>query len=165
MGARRIAAVAVALAAAGLAAASALSFSTASTPSGHAWPSGCPRHAVSIPPATPADYEHAAQAVHAQLRRVFGDLTSQGHAAWHQPGITALISADGTGYGPGGWPPPFKGTAFYRKTAVRACGRRVARDSLVAFIEFPDCQLACAYTFAYVTKTRRGWYMWTSYRI
>ena len=100
----------------------------------------------------------------AQVPRVFKGLTSQGHVAWHHAGISGLISVFGTGFAPGGFPPRLEGTNYYEKTAARACGQATARASLVAFLNFPDCQLACAYGFAYVTKTRRGWYMWTSYR-
>lgn len=167
MSARKGLIVSGAFAIAGLAAASALSFARTSAPSGHGWPSGCPRQPVARRTEhwTPLDLAHAAKAVHAQLPRVFGHLTSQGHPAWHGAGISALVATYGTGYGPGGSPPPLKGTRFYWRAAVRACGRAAAWVSFVAFIQFPECQLACSYNFAYVTKTRRGWYMWTSYRI
>jgi hypothetical protein len=113
---------------------------------------------------TPRDFAGASSAVRAQVPRVFKGLTSQGHVAWHHAGISGLISVFGTGFAPGGFPPRLEGTNYYEKTAARACGQATARASLVAFLNFPDCQLACAYGFAYVTKTRRGWYMWTSYR-
>ena len=158
--------VLAACAVAGLATASTLSFAKTSTPSGQGWPSGCPRHPVVRSAGwTSLDLAQAAEAVHTQLPRVFRGLTSQGHVAWHGAGISALVATYGTGYGPGGSPPPLRGTRFYLKTALHACGRAVAQASLVAFIQFPQCQLACSYNFAYVTETRRGWHMWTSYRI
>src|SRR5207248_9805731 len=132
-----------ACAVAGLATASALSFARTSAP-GHGWPSGCPRHPVVRSTGwTSLDLARAAKAIHTSLPRVFRGLTSQGHVAWHGAGISALVATYGTGYGPGGTPPPLKGTQFYLKTAVHACGRAVARASLVAFIQFPQCQLAC----------------------
>jgi hypothetical protein len=150
---------------AGVATASGLSLAATSASPSHGWPSGCPRHPVPEPGWNPLDLAKAAKAFHAQVRRVFGHLTSQGHAAWHDATISALVATSGTGYGPGGSPPPLKGTRFYQQAAVRACGRTIASASLVAFVYFPYCQLACSYTFAYVTRTRRGWYMWTSYRV
>jgi hypothetical protein len=160
----RITLAAVVVAVAGAVTASALSFSTGSTASHGAWPGVCPRHPVALG-LTPNELAAASNAVRTQTPRVFNGLTSQGHVAWHHPGVTALISVFGTGFSPGGFPPGLKGTAYYERTATRACGKATARASLVAFLTFPDCQAACAYTFAYVTRTRRGWYMWTSYRV
>ena len=156
--------VLAACAIAGLATASAMSLPKTSAPA-RGWPSGCPAHPVRSTGWSSLDLARAAKAVHTQLPRVFRGLTSQGHVASHGGGISALVATYGAGYGPGGSPPPLKGTQFYLKAAVRACGRAVARASLVAFIQFPQCQLACSYNFAYITETRPGWYMWTSYRI
>jgi hypothetical protein len=129
------------------------------------WPDGCPRHpAADASVLTPRSFAAASNAVRVQVPRVFRNLTSQGHSAWHHAGITALISVFGTGYAPGGFPPRLKGTSYYERAATRACGKATARVSLVAFLNFPECQLACGYGFAYVTRTRRGWYLWTSYR-
>jgi hypothetical protein len=161
----RIILAAVAMLVAGAVTASAMSFSTRSSASHGGWPSGCPRHPVREPGWTPLDLARAAKAVHAQVHRVFGNLTSQGHAAWHDALVSALVATSGTGYGPGGSPPPLKGTHHYQQAAIHACGRTTASASLVAFIYFPYCQLACSYNFAYITKTRRGWYLWTSYQV
>jgi hypothetical protein len=157
-----IAAVGAVVVVAGGAAAWSVSSSTASQDSrGALVAAGCPRSPATDAGLTPHDFATASNAVRAQVPRVFKNLSSQGHPAWHHAGISALISVYGTGYAPGGFPPRLKRTAYYERTATRACGTAAARASLVAFLNFPECQLACAYGFAYVTKTRRGWYVRT----
>jgi hypothetical protein len=49
--------------------------------------------------------------------------------------------------------------------AAHACGSRTADASVLVFLEFPYCQLPCAFGWAYATRTRNGWRLWTSYQV
>jgi hypothetical protein len=138
-------------------------FSRSSEPA-RAWPSGCPTlHPVSGN-FRPVKLAVAARAVQEQIPRVFKHLTSMGSPAWPHASIAALVSTGGTPVNPESWPPPLEGVAHYAAIATRACGKAVADASYVAFINFPACQMPCSAGFAFVTRTRRGWVLWRSYR-
>ncbi|HEX2086321.1 MAG TPA: hypothetical protein VHF89_11610 [Solirubrobacteraceae bacterium] len=49
----------------------------------------------------------------------------------------------------------------YLNIAARACGRRVARRSWVAVLDFPRSQSASAgLVVAYLARTAAGWELW-----
>jgi hypothetical protein len=107
----------------------------------------------------------AARAVHAgelipALRRLvpkrYGDMTNQqGRGAWR--GYVVVSEFDL------GWP-RYAGLTLpptYRKSAVRACGARVASASWVVIIQFPRSQAADLSTSAaYIVRTVRGLTIW-----
>jgi len=107
----------------------------------------------------------ATRAAHRQIPRVFRHLTSMGSPAWPHAWIAAVVSTGGTPVDLEGWPRPLTGIARYAAIATRSCGKAVADASYVAFISFPACQMPCSAGFAFVTRTRRGWILWTPYRV
>lgn len=157
-------ALAGAVAATALLAVAAIAKPTIAAAPARAWPGRCPRGVVTRYDWRARDFAAASRAAQAQIRRVFGTLDSQGKPAWHDAGVSAVISLSGIGQAPGGWPPAIKGIAYYKRAASHACGHTTAIRSLVAFLTFPECQLPCGYDFAFLTLTRRGWYMWQSHR-
>jgi hypothetical protein len=86
-----------------------------------------------------------------------------GTPAWQNPELEALIDL-ATTPAPG-WLHRIRGLDYYNKAATVACGATIAHRSLLALIWFPQCQIPCAPQFAFVTSTRKGWYLWTSYRV
>jgi hypothetical protein len=128
-----------------------------------AWPSGCPRHPVANFQLTATGFTAAAKAVKAQIPRVFKGLSSMGDPAWPHAIIAALVSTAGTPTNDENWPPPLRGVRHYETVAKIACGATVESASLVAFLYFPGCQIPCDSDFAYITRTRRGWVLWTSH--
>jgi hypothetical protein len=128
-----------------------------------AWPSGCPHHPVANFQLTAAGFTAAAKAVKAQIPRVFKSLSSMGDPAWQHAIIAALVSTGGTPTNDENWPRPLGGVGHYAVIARKACGATVESASLVAFLYFPGCQIPCDSDFAYITRTRRGWVLWTSH--
>jgi hypothetical protein len=85
-----------------------------------------PRHpSAYITRAAGDGFAAAAHAVHAQIPRVFKNLTSMGHPAWPRARIEALVSTGGTSYDPSRWPRPLGGVARYASIATNACGKAV----------------------------------------
>jgi len=128
-----------------------------------AWPSGCPRHPAANFQLTAAGFTAAAKAVRTQIPRVFKNLSSMGKPAWPHAIISALVSTAGTPTNDENWPRPLRGVGHYATVARQACGATVEHASLIAFLYFPSCQIPCDSDFAYVTRTRRGWVLWTSH--
>jgi hypothetical protein len=127
-------------------------------------PDGCPRHVLPLITTEPRVMLSIAHAVQTQVPHVFARLTSMGHPAWPHFEIDALIVL-GRGQLTFGFEPPLRGLGRYAKIAERACGMRTARASVLVFLDFPYCQLPCAFGWAYVTRTRRRWRLWTSYQV
>jgi hypothetical protein len=127
-------------------------------------PGGCPRRIASFVSTRAQLTKDAAAAAAAQVPRVFGRLTSMGHPAWRHSQLDALIFLSRVPLA-FGHEPRVRGLERYVKIAGAACGRRTADASALVFLEFPDCQLPCAYQWAYITRLRRGWRLWTSYPV
>jgi hypothetical protein len=159
---RRALLVGIAVVAAGISVAAGLAHS-AGTHQHKAWPSGCPRHPVASFELTAAGFTSAAKSVRAQIPRVYKRLSSMGDPAWPHAIIEALVSTAGTPTNDENWPRPLGGVDHYATIAKNTCGATVESASLVAFLYFPACQIPCDSDFAYVTRTRRGWRLWTSH--
>ena len=107
----------------------------------------------------------AARAVHAgelipALRKLvpkrYGNMTNQqGGGAWRGYVVVSEFNL--------GWP-RWAGLTYpqtYRRSAVRACGSRVANASWVVIIQFPRSQAADLSTSAaYIVRTARGLAIW-----
>ncbi len=96
---------------------------------------------------------------------MYAKLSSMGHKAWPRFQIRALIGPLSGGPLGADFGPPVRGFKRYSALAARACGRSAADSSVLVFLEFPNCQLPCAYSWAYLTLTRNGWPLWTSYQV
>ena len=107
------------------------------------------------------------QAIKAQVPRVFANLTSMGEPAWPHVQVQALVRLNQLPLGgrASGYRPPVGGLTRYATIAARGCGRAAALASVLVFLQFPECQLPCAFGWAYVTSTRSGWHLWTSYQV
>ena len=128
---------------------------------------GCPR---SVKPAAlfgPSRMILALRALKAQVPRVFANLTSMGHPAWPNFQLQALVRLNQLPLGgpDSGFRPAVRGLDRYETLAARACGKKVALESVLVFLQFPSCQLPCSIGWAYLTPTRAGWHLWTSYQI
>jgi hypothetical protein len=124
---------------------------------------GCPRHVKRVADFEPAQAIAVLRAVKAQVPRVYANLTSMGHPAWRRFQVQALVHLDQLSLG--GGLSAVRGLRRYETVAARACGKTAAIASVLVFLEFPNCQLPCAFGSAYVTPTRSGWHLWTSYQI
>src|SRR5207245_2252090 len=144
-------------------AATSVGSTTAGAQLSRGWPGGCPAHVVARF-STPNDFVAATEAIRSQVPRVYATLRSMGQPAWPHVEVVALINLGATPLGPG-WLHRIDGFEYYRTSATHACGQATALRSLLAFLWFPECQIPCAPSFAFVTPTRRGWYLWTSYRV
>jgi hypothetical protein len=71
--------------------------------------------------------------------------------------LTAVLGAD-VG-------PPVRGFKRYSALAASACRQRAADNSVLVFLEFPNCQSPRAYGWAYLTLTRKGWHLWASHPV
>jgi hypothetical protein len=126
---------------------------------------GCPRHVKPSVEFPPARWSAISRALKSQVPRVYANLTSMGDKAWPRFQIRALIGPLSGGPLGADVGPPIRGFKRYMALAARACGRRAANDSVLVFLEFPNCQLPCANAWAYLTFTRTGWHLWTSYQV
>ena len=124
---------------------------------------GCPRHVTPAITFGPARWIVVLRAVRTQVPRVFADLTSMGHPAWQRVQVQALVGLNQLPLGTY-TRPAVRGLDRYERFAIRACGRSTAGASVLVFLQFPNCQLPCSFGWAYVTPTRAGWHLWTSYR-
>ena len=96
-------------------------------------------------------------AVRAGVPRIFRDYTTQGGGpGWHHYQVLGLLSLSFNSYD------PEQGViARYRRAAVRRCGRAVALDSWVVFLQFPEGPMAStSNAHMFVANTRRGWRAW-----
>jgi hypothetical protein len=95
-------------------------------------------------------------AVRRGVPRIFRDFTTQGGGpGWHHYQVEGLFSLNG-GYHP---EPP--GILRYRKIATQRCGRAVASNSWVVFLQFPAAPMASVDSgYMFVAKTRDGWVAW-----
>lgn len=96
------------------------------------------------------------EAVRRGVPRIFRDFTTQGGGpGWHHYQVEGLFSLNG-GY----YPEPL-GIRRYRRIAIKRCGRTVAFDSWVAFLQFPTAPMASVSSaYMFVARTRRGWVAW-----
>jgi hypothetical protein len=106
----------------------------------------------------------ALRALKAQIPRVYANLKSMGQAAWPHAQVTAFVRLNQLPLG-GGLLPTVRGLDRYKRFAIRACGRTAALASVLVFLQFPYCQIPCSFSWAYLTPTRSGWHLWTSYRV
>jgi hypothetical protein len=127
---------------------------------------GCPREVRPAVTFGPARMIAVLRALKAQVPRVYANLTSMGHPAWPHFQLQALVRLDQFPLsGPRGFLPPIRGISRYEALAARACGKKAALSSVLVFLQFPYCQLPCAVSWAYMTPTRTGWHLWTSYQV
>lgn len=125
---------------------------------------GCPRHVKPAIDYGPARWIAISRALKAEVPRVYANLTSMGHKAWPRFHIRASIVLT-TGPVGADFGPPVRGFKRYVALAARACGPRAASSSVLVFLEFPNCQLSCSNSWAYLTPTQSGWHLWTSYQV
>ena len=125
---------------------------------------GCPQQVIPLLTSRPGRMIAVTRAVKAQVPRVYEHLTSMGHRAWPGFEIDAFVVLNRLPLSFGSAPTRIRGLGKHEELAARACGTRTARASVLVFLEFPNCQLPCSFGWAYVTRTRRGWHLWTSYR-
>jgi hypothetical protein len=125
---------------------------------------GCPQNVTAAISFGPRRWVAISRALQAQVPRVYANLTSMGHIAWPGFQIRALVLLSG---GPLGadFGPAIRGFKNYVTLAARACGLRAADNSVLVFLQFPNCQLPCSNSWAYLTFTRKGWHLWTSYQV
>jgi len=95
-------------------------------------------------------------AVRAGVPKVFRNYTTQGGGpGWHHYQVLGLLSLSG-----GDSREPGVITR-YRRAAMRRCGRAVALDSWVIFLQFPEGPMAStSNAHMFVAKTRSGWRAW-----
>ena len=128
---------------------------------------GCPRYVKPTVLFGPSRMIPALRALKAQVPRVFANLTSMGHPAWPNFQVQALVRLNQLPLGGpySGFRPVVRGLDRYETLAARACGRKAAIESVLVFLQFPSCQLPCSIGWAYLTPTRAGWHLWTSYQV
>jgi hypothetical protein len=126
---------------------------------------GCPRHVRPAITFGPALLLAVTRAVKAQVPRVYPNLTSMGHPAWPDFQIQAIVVLNQLPTLGPDYAPRIRGLDRYEKLAARACGLRAANASVLVFLQFPNCQLPCSLSWAYLTRTRGGWHLWTSYQV
>jgi len=95
-------------------------------------------------------------AVRAGVPRLFRDYTTQGGGpGWHHYQVLGLLSLGG------GYSPEPRVITRYRRVVMRRCGRAVAFNSWVVFLQFPEGPMAStSNAHMFVAKTRRGWRAW-----
>ena len=95
-------------------------------------------------------------AVRAGVPRLFRDYTTQGGGpGWHHYQLLGLLSLSG------GVSPEPRVITRYRRVVMRRCGRAVAFNSWVAFLQFPEGPMASASNArVFLAKTHRGWRAW-----
>jgi hypothetical protein len=95
-------------------------------------------------------------AVRAGVPRLFRDYTTQGGGpGWHHYQVLGLLSLSG------GYSPEPRVLTRYRRVMMRRCGRAVAFNSWVVFLQFPEGPMAStSNAHMFVAKTRRGWRAW-----
>jgi hypothetical protein len=164
---RTLLAVLVAIVLIGLALSGVVSVRRAGTAPALRVSGGCPRHVRPVVLFGPARMIPVMRALKAQVPRVYANLTSMGHPAWPLFQVQALVRLNQLPLGGqgGGFLPPVRGLERYETLAARACGRKAAFASVLVFLQFPNCQLSCSYSWAYLTPTRAGWHLWTSYQV
>jgi hypothetical protein len=125
---------------------------------------GCPREIREVAAFGPSRMIPVLRALKAQIPRVYAHLTSMGDPAWPHAQVQALVRLNQLPLGES-FLPPVRGLDRYKRFAVRACGRNAALASVLVFLQFPYCQNPCAFSWAYLTPTRAGWHLWTSYQV
>ena len=125
----------------------------------------CPQHVKPALTFGPARWIAITRAIRAQVPRVYANLTSMGHPAWPGFQIQALVGLNQQPLGGTFRPARVRGLSRYETVGARACGRQAAHESILVFLDFPNCQLPCSVSWAYLTRTRAGWHLWTSYRV
>jgi hypothetical protein len=95
-------------------------------------------------------------AVRRGVPRIFRDFTTQGGGpGWHHYQVEGLFSLNG------GYNPEPRGIRGHRQIAIHRCGRAVAFDSWVVFLQFPAAPVASVSSaYMFVARTRRGWVAW-----
>jgi len=97
------------------------------------------------------------EAVRRGVPRIFRNFTTQGGGpGWHHYQVIGLYSLN-RGY----YPEP-AGIGRYRRAAMHRCGRTVALDSWVTFLQFPEAPMASVSSaYMFVGRTRQGWVAWS----
>jgi len=87
---------------------------------------------------------------------VFRNYTTQGGGpGWHHYQVLGLDSLLG------GDDPEARLVARYRREVLRRCGRAVAFNTWVVFLQFPEGPMAStSLAHMFVVKTHRGWVAW-----
>jgi hypothetical protein len=111
---------------------------------------GCPRYVKEVGTFEPPQTIAVMRALKAQVPRVYANFTSMGQPAWPRFQIQALVHLNQLPLG-GRSRPAVQGLDRYERIAVRACGRTAALASVVVFLQFPNCQLPCAFGWTYLT--------------
>ena len=148
----------------GVASWSAVAVSSSGTSPALAVSGGCPRHLKVPGTSEPQQMIPILRALKAQIPRVFRNLTSMGQPAWQHAQAQAFVRLDQLPLGGQGARPSVRGLDRYVALAARACGRKIALSSVLVFLQFPYCQIPCSLGWAYVTPTKAGWHVWTSYK-
>ncbi len=95
-------------------------------------------------------------AVRRGVPRIFRDFTTQGGGpGWHHYQVEGLFSLNR------GYLPEPRGIGRYRGDAIHRCGKAVASNSWVVFLQFPEAPMASVGSaHMLVAKTRHGWVAW-----
>lgn len=95
-------------------------------------------------------------AVRGGVPRIFRDYTTQGGGpGWHHYQVLGLLSLSG------GYSPEPQVITRHRRVVMRRCGRAVALNSWVVFLQFPEGPMAStSNAHMFVAKTIRGWRAW-----
>jgi hypothetical protein len=88
--------------------------------------------------------------------RVFRNYTTQGGGpGWHHYQVLGLDSLLG------GYDPEARIVARYRREVLSRCGRAVAFNTWVVFLQFPEGpMISTSFAHMFVVKTHRGWVAW-----
>ena len=111
----------------------------------------CPRQAV----AAPAPVEEVIRAARRLLPRVY-TISNQSGRVRITPKNTEILEV--VYLSP--FQPRLAGAATLRRLARARCGRRIADRSWAIGVYFTDVTVADNLSFAFLTKTPRGWAIW-----
>lgn len=111
----------------------------------------CPRQAV----AEPAPIEEVVRAARRLLPRAYHITNQQGRVRLTPENTQILEVVFLSPY-----QPRLRGSAALRRLARARCGRRIADRSWAIGVYFTELTVADNLSFAYLTKTPRGWSIW-----
>jgi hypothetical protein len=114
---------------------------------------GCPA-ALFSRRSSPAVIQAISAALVREVPVVYRNKNSQGRVAWRNYQVALLAPLFPT------WEPEPQLIKSYGKAVKQRCGSSVAEASWVALLNFPECQIPCSQSVAFVARTRHGWHIW-----
>jgi hypothetical protein len=115
--------------------------------------SGCPA-ALFSRRSSPAVIQAISAALVREVPVVYREKKSQGRVAWRNYEVALLAPLFPT------WEPEPRLIKRYANAAKSRCGASVAEASWVALLSFPECQIPCSQSVAFLARTRSGWHIW-----